>query len=64
MDPMSWDLVVNCEGENVPVRCVWVEGGEMSVEVGGEEVTLSTDWVLGDPMMEADIGGKEVLIQV
>ena len=30
----------------------------------GETVVLNTDWTVGEPMMLADIGGKEVTVQV
>ena len=35
----------------------------MEIE-GGETVLLNTDWTVGEPMMLADIGGKEVTVQV
>ena len=64
-DPLSWELVVKCEGESVPVRCEWGEGGlEVWVEGREEAVTITTDWNLGEPMMLADIDGKEVAVQV
>ena len=31
---------------------------------GGETVVLTTDWMVGEPMMLADIGRKEVTVQV
>ena len=63
LEPESWELVVKCEGESVPVMCKWVEGG-LEVRVEGEVVTITTDWSLGQPMMLAHIDGKEVAIQV
>ena len=66
LEPLTWQLVVKCEGESVPVRCEWVEEDGLEVEVEGREdtVIISTDWSLGDSMMLADIDGKEVLVQV
>ena len=43
---------------------MWEEDG-FTVEIeGGETVVLNTDWTVGEPMMLADIGGKEVTVQV
>ena len=51
------------QGE-VPVRATWEEDG-FTVEIeGGETVVLNTDWTVGEPMMLADIGGKEVTVQM
>lgn len=52
-----------CEGESVPVTCKWAEEG-LEVCVKGKMVTINTDWHLGEPMMLADIDGKEVAVQV
>ena len=50
--------------EKFPVRATWEEDG-FTVEVeGGEAVVLNTDWTVEEPMMLADIGGKEVTVQV
>ena len=35
----------------------------MEIE-GRETVVVNTDWTVGEPMMLADIGGKEVTVQV
>ena len=52
------------EKEKVPVRATWEEDG-FTVEIeGGVTVALNTDWMVGKPMMLADIGGKEVTVQV
>ena len=45
------------------MTCEWVEEG-LNVCVNGEVLTINTDWRLGEPMMLADIDGKEVAIQV
>ena len=56
---------MKCEGESVPVKCEWVESGlSVEVEGTGDVVTLNTDWSLGEPMMTANIDGKEVVVQV
>ena len=34
----------------------------MCQDGGGETLTISTDWRLGEPMMIADIEGKEVAV--
>ena len=47
-----------------PVRATWVEDGFTVEIVGGETVVLNTDWMVGEPMMLANIGGKEVTVQV
>ena len=50
--------------EKFPVRATWEEDG-FTVEIaGGETVVLNTDWTVGEPMMLADICGKEVTVQV
>ena len=50
--------------EKFPVRATWEEDG-FTVEIEGREtVVLNTDWTVGEPMMLADIGGKEVTVQV
>ena len=50
--------------EKFPVRATWEEDG-FTVEIeGGETVVLNTDWTVGEPMMLADIGEKEVTVQV
>ena len=46
-----------------PVRATWEDGFTVEIE-GGETVVLNTDWTVGGQMMLADIGGKEVTVQV
>ena len=41
----------------------WSEDG-FSVDVGGEKIVLNTDWLVGEPMMLAEMNGKEVTVQV
>ena len=56
---------MKCEGESVPVRCEWSEDGlEVRMEGREEPLTIDTDWRLGEPMMLADIDGREVAVQV
>ena len=57
-------MVVTLDKEKFPVRATWEEDGfTMEIE-GGETVVLNTDWTVGEPMMLADIGRKEVTVQV
>ena len=50
--------------EKFPVRVTWEEDG-FTVEIeGGETVVFNANWTVGEPMMLADIGGKEVTVQV
>ena len=50
--------------KKVPVRATWAEDG-FTIEIErGETVVLNTDWTVGEPMMLADIGRKEVTVQV
>ncbi|CAI8052349.1 Propionyl-CoA carboxylase alpha chain, mitochondrial [Geodia barretti] len=64
LEPQDWELVVKCEEESVPVRCGWSEDGlEVSLEGKEEPLTISTDWRLGEPMMLADVDGREVAVQ-
>ena len=50
--------------EKFPVRATWAEDGFTAEIEGGETVVLNTDWTVGEPMMLADIAGKEVTVQV
>ena len=34
------------------------------MDVGGEKIVLNTDWLVGEPMMLAEMNGKEVTVQV
>ena len=57
-------MVVTLDKEKFLVRATWAEDG-FTVEIeGGETVVLNTDWTVGEPMMLADIVGKEVTVQV
>ena len=61
---MEWEVVVTLDKEKFPVRATWAKDG-FTVEIeGGETVVLNTDWTVGEPMMLADIGGKEITVQV
>ena len=54
---------VSCQSD-MGRRWIHCEDG-FTVEIdGGETVVLNTDWTVGEPMMLADIGGKEVTVQV
>ena len=46
------------------VKTYWTDEG-FTVDIDGKKkVVLNTDWFVGEPMMLADINGKEVTIQV
>ena len=47
------------------MRTVWEDDGSLLVELEGEKsVILNTNWRVGEPMMLAEINGKEVSVQV
>lgn len=65
LEQETWKLVVKCEGETLPVSCEWLDDGlEVTVEGKGEPLIINTDWRPGEPMMLADVDGKEVAVQV
>ena len=50
--------------ERFTVNTCWTEEG-FTVNIDGkEEVVLNTDWLVGEPMMLAEINGKDVTVQV
>ena len=62
--PVEWGVVVTLDKEKFPVRATWAENG-FTVEIAEEEtVVLNTDWMVGEPRMLANIGWKEVTVQV
>ena len=62
--PTEWELVVTLNKERFIVNTCWTEEG-FTVDIDGrKEVVLNTDWLVGEPMMLADMNGKEVTIQV
>ncbi len=63
--PESWDLVVTLNKEGYPVTTSWEMDGGFTVEIdNGRRMQLSTDWSVGEPMMLANINGKDVTVQV
>ena len=57
--------MVTIDKEKIPVKTVWEEDGSLLVELEeGREVMLNTNWKVGEPMMLAEINGKEVSVQV
>ena len=51
--------------ERFSVKSHWTEEEEFTVDIDGKkEVVLNTDWLLGEPMMLAEMNGKDVTIQV
>ena len=46
------------------VKTYWTDEG-FTVDIDGKKkVVFNTDWLVGEPMMLADMNGKEVTIQV
>ena len=64
MNPSEWELVVTLNKERFKVKTHWSEDGFLVDIVGRKEVVLTTDWLVGEPMMLADMNGKEVTVQV
>ena len=62
--PTECELVVTLNEERFTVKTCWTEEG-FTVDIDGKKkVVLNTDWLVGEPMMLADVNGKEVTIQV
>ena len=62
--PTKCELVVTLNEERFTVKTYWTEEG-FTVDIDGKKkVVLNTDWLVGEPMMLADMNGKEVTIQV
>lgn len=64
LNPNECELVVTLNKERFKVKTRWSEDGFMVDIVGRKEVVLNTDWLVGEPMMLADMNGKEVTVQV
>lgn len=63
MNPTEWELVVTLNKERFIVNTCWTEEG-FTVDVDGSKVVLNTDWLVGEPMMLAEMNGKDVTVQV
>lgn len=64
LNPLEWDLVVTLDKERFVVKTCWGEDG-LTVDIDGKkEVVLKTNWLVGEPMMLAEMNGKEVTVQV
>ena len=47
------------------MKARWTEDECFTVDIDGKkEVVLNTDWLVGEPMMLAEMNGKDVTIQV
>lgn len=59
----AWQLAVRVEEETFPVE---VEEGEEGfvLSIAGNRVDVSSDWCLGQPMMEASISSNDVTVHV
>ena len=64
LNPSEWELVVTLNKERFKVKTHWSEDGFLVDIDGRKEVVLNTDWLVGEPMMLADMNGKEVTVQV
>ena len=63
MNPTEWELVVTLNKERFTVNTYWTEEG-FTVDVDGSKVVLNTDWLVEEPMMLAEMNGKDVTVQV
>ena len=64
VNPSEWELVVTLNKEKFVVNTCWNEEG-FTVDIDGKkEMVLNTDWLVGEPMMLAEINNKEVTVQV
>ena len=64
-NPTECELVVMLDEERFGVKAYWTEEEEFTVDIDGKkEVVLNTDWLLGEPMMLAEMNGKDITIQV
>ena len=64
MNPTEWELVVTLNKERFIVNTRWTEEG-FTVDIDGKkEVVLNTDWLVGEPLMLAEMNGKDVTVQV
>lgn len=64
LNPGEWEVMVTLNKERFPVKTCWSEDG-FTVDIDGKkEVILNTDWLVGEPMMLADMNGKDVTVQV
>jgi len=64
LGPEKWELVVTLNKESYPVTAAWGETGFVVELETGKTMTLNTDWLVGEPMMLAEINDNEVAVQV
>ena len=63
--PTACELIVTLDEERFAVKAHWTEDECFTVDIDGKkEVVLNTDWLVGEPMMLAEMNGKDVTIQV
>jgi propionyl-CoA carboxylase alpha chain len=60
---LGCDWVVRAGREEFPLRIVDMNGA-FSVEFGGSEYRLDTNWKIGEPILTADIDGRPWTVQV
>jgi hypothetical protein len=63
-NPKECELVVTLNEETFTVKTRWTEEGFIVDIDGKKQVVLNTDWLVGEPMMLAEMNGKDVTIQV
>ena len=61
---VSSDWVVSFEDSEHRVTVADAEGSVVNLSVDGTDVTVKTDWQLGEPLFRADISGALVCFQV
>ncbi|MGE5475635.1 MAG: biotin/lipoyl-containing protein, partial [Bacteroidales bacterium] len=59
--PLEWTVVLN--GQYHDVECRPAEGG-FAVVIGGEAVSVKTDWQIGQPLIRATVEGRPVCVQI
>jgi len=59
--PVEWTVVLN--GAYHDIECRHAEGG-FAVVIGGEAVSVKTDWQIGQPLFIGTVDGRAVCVQV
>ncbi|MBC7953053.1 MAG: acetyl/propionyl-CoA carboxylase subunit alpha, partial [Rhodospirillaceae bacterium] len=59
--PVQWTVVFNGQYHDVEVR---PQAGGFAVVMGGEAVSVKTDWQIGQPLFRATVDGRAVVVQV
>ena len=59
--PDKWVVITGAE--EIPVSMTLTMSGFL-VSIGNDDYTVETDWALGEPLLEAEINGQPVTVQV